>query len=104
MSTPRSRVETRSHVRPPEITVGASRLSWFLPPITQPEFVDVMVEMNELAATSWLPMVPHDPRSFKFDRAGLVQSINFSSLARHPAENEGKKANFFPEGNIEEPS
>ena len=39
----------------------------------------------------WLPIEPHEARSFKFDRKLLVFFMNASSEMRHPAEKEGKK-------------
>lgn len=39
----------------------------------------------------WLPIEPHEARSFKLDRKLLVFFMNASSEMRHPAEKEGKK-------------
>ena len=78
--------------------------NWLSPLTTHPEFPEVMVDINELEATSWLPIVPQEPLIFKLLKAGLAHSINVSSEALQPADTDGNKAHFSPLGNLEEPS
>lgn len=99
-----SNVVTRSQVRAGEITDGVPNEVISLPPMTHPEGLAAMVEMKELAATSWFPIVPQEARSFKLLKEGRAQSMNFSSDVRQPAEKDGKNAHFLPCGKREEPS
>lgn len=52
----------------------------------------------------WLPMLPHDMRSLRFETTLRLHSMKFSSLTRHPADTEGKNPKRFFFGNLEDPS